>query len=60
MRKRKIRAIDSYITISGAATIEGVAAECVFLDNFEIKDASSHTHSLPETRVNATPFGQLC
>ena len=34
IRKRKISAIDSYITPPGAATIEGAVAKFVVLDNF--------------------------
>ena len=34
IRKRKIRAIDSYITPPGAATIGGAVAKFVVLDNF--------------------------
>jgi len=43
----------------GAAIVGGVAAGYVFLDNFEIEHAPSHTHFLLDTCVNATPFEQL-
>ena len=42
-----------------AAIVGGVAAGYVFLENFEIEHAPSHTHSLLDTCVNATLFEQL-
>lgn len=60
IRKRKIRAIDSYITPPGAATIEGAVAKFVVLDNFQIEHVSFHTHFLLDTHAKVTPFEQLC